>query len=208
MKKSSTGIFSVFTKTRAYKSMLYLFLSFPLCIFYFVIVVTGISLGIGLLVTVFGIFILFGVLLFIYLQSKFELLLLRIFVKCDIPKINLKNAKEGFWKKIKAVLFDPLLWKSTLYFLIKLPLGIISFVSLVTLTSLSISLTLTPVWILINMTIPSYGYDRYVAPFIEANPILIPVAMAVGVFLVFASLHAFNGLTWLHTKMAKIFLKR
>ena len=153
-----------------------------------------------------GIFVLFGVLLFIYLLIKFELLLIKVLQGRDVPELHLKEAEEGFWNKMKATLFDGLLWKGVLYFLIKYVLGIFSFVTLVTLTSLSISLATSPIWILINRNVNTY--DRYVAPFIEANPILIPAAMAVGLILVFASLHAFNGLALLHAKIAEGLLKR
>jgi len=62
----------------------------------------------------------------------------------DISFVSIKES-EGIWEKIKAYLNDSFTWKSLIYLFIKFPLGIISFVVLVTLISVALSLIAVPI---------------------------------------------------------------
>jgi len=64
--------FGVITRSTTWKSVGYLLLSFPLGIFYFVFLVTGFSLGFGLLITLMGIPILVGMIAASYGLGEFE----------------------------------------------------------------------------------------------------------------------------------------
>jgi len=198
---SSYSLFKVIAKKQSYKNILYLLLSFPLGIIYFIFIVTGISLGIGMVITIFGIFILAGVFYAEYWILVFEQTLVKIFFGKNLVKITLKESDPGIWAKVKALLSDPLLWKGALFLIIKYILGIISFILTVTLISTSLALIATPILI-------SIISNTYVVPFINNNPVLIPVAMAIGIFLLFISLHICNGLAWLNFKLAEGFIKR
>ena len=106
---SSTGFFKVIIKSRTYSNILYLLLTFPLGIIYFVFIVTGISLGAGMIITVFGIFILFGVFIALYWLLVFEQKLITIFFKEDLIPLKMKESEQGIWKKIKSILTDSVL---------------------------------------------------------------------------------------------------
>ena len=56
------NIFGVFIQLQTYLNILYLLLAFPLGLGYFVFLVTGLALGLGLFITWFGIVILLLVL--------------------------------------------------------------------------------------------------------------------------------------------------
>jgi len=60
--KGDVVFFDVIVKPKTWRSVGYLLLAFPLGIFYFVFLVTGLSLGFGLFITLLGIPILVGVL--------------------------------------------------------------------------------------------------------------------------------------------------
>lgn len=49
------GFFGVVAEPRSYLNIVYLLLAFPLGTFYFVFLVTGLSLGFGLIITLVGI---------------------------------------------------------------------------------------------------------------------------------------------------------
>ena len=58
MNESTTGLkrlFGVVTNPQSYLNIVYLLLAFPLGTFYFVFLVTGLSLGAGLSITLLGI---------------------------------------------------------------------------------------------------------------------------------------------------------
>ncbi|MBM3791352.1 MAG: hypothetical protein FJW35_13540, partial [Acidobacteria bacterium] len=67
------GFFDVVTNRQSYLNLLYLLISFPLGTFYFIFIVTGISLGMGLAVVLVGFFILLVVLAAVRAFSSWEL---------------------------------------------------------------------------------------------------------------------------------------
>ena len=69
---TGSDFFTSIWKAQTWLNVLYLLISFPLGLIYFIFLVTGISLGFGLLITVFGIFILMGVLALVHLLARFE----------------------------------------------------------------------------------------------------------------------------------------
>src|SRR6056297_2351102 len=114
MKFKLPNFFKVITKSQTYKNLGYLLLSFPLGIFYFVFLITGLSLGIGLIITWFGIPILFGTLLLWRLFGIFEIQQAKTILDINIPFTPIKKSK-GIWKKIQSHLNDSFTWKSFAY---------------------------------------------------------------------------------------------
>jgi hypothetical protein len=107
------------------------------------------------------------------------------------------------------VLGSPVTWKGLAYLLVKFPLGILSFVVMVTAISLSASLIAAPL------------YYRWMPPtvnllIINGNPLnsgwvidTLPEALGlsvIGILVVFISLHAINGLAWVSGKFARVML--
>ena len=66
------GFFGVVAEPRSYLNIVYLLLAFPLGTFYFVFLVTGLSLGFGLIITLVGIPILLLVLSGSWVLCRFE----------------------------------------------------------------------------------------------------------------------------------------
>ena len=205
-----TIFFKVIAQKQTYQNLAYLFFSFPLGIIYFVLVVTGLSLGLGLMITWLGIPILLGTMLLWRLFARFELRQAEIILGIDMhfPRID---KTKGIWKKTQAYLNDALTWKSLAYILMRLPLGILAFVLLVTLLSIPLSLIATPVMYHLFETGVIQGTfcegtnifctmtDSYV------SVILIGI---IGVLLLFIALHALNSLARILGLTAKALLKR
>lgn len=209
MKSKSSNFFKVITQSQTYRNLSYLLFSFPLGIFYFVFLVTGLSLGLGLIITLFGIPILFGTLLLCRVFASFERQQAKIILGIDIPHAAIKQPK-GIWKKIQAYLNDSFTWKSMAYLFIKFPLGIISFVVLVTLLSVSLGLIATPLFYYLTETGILQGtfciaqtnicfIDNYFTSIIWA---------IIGAFLLFIFLHALNGLARISGLLAKSMLEK
>lgn len=192
---SITPFFKVAAEFQTYWNILYLLLSFPLGIFYFVLLVTGISLGVGLFITLLGVPILVACMLLWRYFSVFEIQQANYMLGATIIRRSRKK-QLSFLKRLRFYIEDSFTWKGLLYLFIKLPLGIIAFVLIVTLISFSLGLVATPfIFYLSSMGIVQgivcSGVD-VVCLFVNSYVGSIVVGL-FGVVLLFASLHVING---------------
>jgi hypothetical protein len=79
---------------QTYVNALYLLLSFPLGVFYFVFLVTGLSLGFGLLVVWIGVPILIMVLAGSWVLCRFEQEVTNRMLQLDIPRIVFPSSSD------------------------------------------------------------------------------------------------------------------
>jgi hypothetical protein len=88
-----------YTERRTYRIRLYLLLGLPVGIFDFVLVVTGLSLGLGLLVTLLGIPILVGTLFVVQALATFERRLAWSLIDAPMPRLPLRRdeSRGVFW---------------------------------------------------------------------------------------------------------------
>lgn len=133
---------------RTYLNLLYLALAFPLGLAYFVFLSVGLSVGLGLTIVWVGIPILALVLAGTWgaaaLERQMAIHLLGAEVAPMVPRASLAAEAPGLWARLRAVLANPVTWKGMGFLAIKFPLGIFTFVALVTLLSLSLALIATP----------------------------------------------------------------
>ena len=123
----------------------YLVLGLPLGIATFTIVVTGLTLGAGLAITLAGLPILL-----------LTLLAVRAFAALERWRAGwvLGNPIEGrerplsgsLWERIRAILSDPASWRDTLWSLVLLPLGIAGFTLAVSLWATALGFLTSPAW--------------------------------------------------------------
>ncbi|PKO10583.1 MAG: hypothetical protein CVU40_05630 [Chloroflexi bacterium HGW-Chloroflexi-2] len=128
-----TKYFTIVSKPKMYLTLLYLFLAFPLGLAYFGLLVVGFSLGFSLLIIWVGIIILALLFPTIWLLISFERLQTSHLLGMPIPIITpVTSENTSLWQKLKSFLTDPTTWKGILFILMKFPIGIISFLLLVT----------------------------------------------------------------------------
>ena len=131
---------------RTYLNLIYLALAFPLGLVYFLFLAVGLSVGLGLTIVWVGIPILALVLAGSWgaaaLERQMAIHLLGAQVAPMAP--TTAPAEAGVWARLRAVLANPVTWKGMGFMAIKFPLGIFTFVLLVTLVSLSGALILAP----------------------------------------------------------------
>lgn len=200
----------------------FLILSLPLGIFYFVITVTGISLGMGTLVIWIGLPILFITLLCIRGMAEIERRMVSSLLRMPQP-YQLPGQREpgrSFLRRFGNILRDPYTWTSMLYMFLKLPIGIISFTLAITLTTLSLALTLMPLAYLINLLVNAIllknGIDNssiIIPYFIEIHGTFDPVmfgrsfiGVPVGVVLWVVTSFVLNGLARFSGELANALL--
>jgi rubredoxin len=199
-----TKFFGIAIQGQTYLNLVYLFLAFPLGLLYFVLLTLGLSLGFGLLILWVGAIILAMTFVALWACAVFECQLAVWLLHEEIPPMKCSApAGTSIWDQIKSQLADPVTWKSLAYLLVKFPLGILSFVVLVTLTTLTLGFLSAPaIYPLLSMEILHVGSSVI---YIDAMWKAI-ICFFVGVVLFFPTLHIFNGLAWISGRFAKAML--
>lgn len=193
--------FGVIAEPKTYGALFYMLLALATGIFYFTWVVTGVSLSAGLAVLIVG--VPFVILYFgsVRVLSLVEGRLVETMLGERMPRRPLYAARGRPWlQRIGDMFSDPRTWSTQLYFVLMLPLGILYFTLVVTLLSVAAACIAAPVttalgwpaWIMIGNT------------YVDAGPVwLWPLWMAVGVIVLFATLHLARGLGHVHAQLAK-----
>ena len=206
--QSASQLLRVIFNRQAYQNLIYLGAAFPLGIFYFVFLVSGISTGISLMIIWVGIPILLLVGVAWWFMASFERFMVIHVLNEDIPAmVRPSNENADIWKRFKAYFTNPVTWKSLLYLLLKFPLGMATFVILITLISLTLAFLSMPLTyaslspfqagISIGMGLPAWHIDSL------GDALLCVV---IGVLLWPVTLHITNGLAWVHAKFARLML--
>ena len=138
-------LFAVAMEKQTYLNLLYLLMSFPLGIIYFVFLLTGLisSLSstfiLGLPVLVFVVYAWQHI-------AEFERFIATSWLGINFrPLFPSSQSGSNLWERFRARLTNPVMWKSLVFLLVKCPLGICSFaiiLSLFSLTSALFSLSL------------------------------------------------------------------
>ena len=144
----------------AFKSGLYILLSFPLAIAYITFFSTGIGVGFGLLVVLVGFVILAFVVFSAALAMRLERWLAIHLLSAQIPPLNLRRSRAGdspeqklalsrsgwraFLALVRGYLANAALWKGLVLLLIKLPLTVVAFVLALIPASLTLGFASAP----------------------------------------------------------------
>jgi hypothetical protein len=192
-------LYGVFAKPQTYLNLLYLLLAFPLGLAYFVFLVTGLSLGVGLLILWVGLLILAGVLALCWPLALFERQLAISLLKVKIPLLNHPQEQAGtIFQQVKNHLSNPVTWKGIAFLFLKFPIGLASFIVTTTLGAVSLGLILAPLtyqWVHINI-----GLWRINSMSAAA------IACVLGCIVAPFSLHIFNLLADWSGKLAIVML--
>lgn len=190
------SVFGVLFRAATYRNLAYLALAFPLGLFYFVFLVTGLALGFGLYVIAVGLPLLVLVFLCWRLFIRFERLQSRWLLGQQVgaEPVQSWGSDRRPWPWLKSRLASPVSWKGFLFLLLKFPLGLASFVIVVTLGALSGALLLAPV---LYTRVPFEVFDATVATAGQAW-----LLAAIGLMLTLLSLHLINGVAWIFRWLA------
>jgi hypothetical protein len=200
--------FRVMLSKQAYLNLLYLLAAFPLGIFYFVFLISGISTGISLVIIWVGVPILLLVGIAWWALANLERIMAIHLLKEDIPAIVIPSSVGmDIWARFKRYFENPVTWKSLLYLFLKFPLGIFTFVVLVTMISLTLALLAMPFLYEFMQYSQAGIYLGTNLPFwrIDSMGDALIVAL-IGLMFWPVTLHVSNGLAWVHAKFARVML--
>lgn len=136
-------------RLRTYTNLLYLLLAFPLGLAYFIFLSVGLALGFGLTLIWIGVPLLALVFAGSWAFAAFERQAAILLLGADVPPMSPmmpppSAAARTVWQRAGDFFGNPVTWKGMGFLLIKLPLGVVSFVSIVTLLSVSAAFLFAP----------------------------------------------------------------
>jgi signal transduction histidine kinase len=136
-------------EARTWKATLQAVLDLPFGIAWFTVIVTGLSVGFGTLITLIGIPVLLLLLLSSRVLSAVERARGRLLLDVDVPSpFRSLSVPGGWWPTIKTLVSDGAAWKALAFGLVLFPVGIAWFVVAVTVWSVALA----------GITYPTYAW--------------------------------------------------
>ena len=194
-------VFSVVVDPRTYAAMFYMLLALATGILYFTVVVTGMSMSLGLMITIIGIpfFLLF--LALVRVLSLVEGRVVEAMLGVRMPRRPVyRDVDNGLWARVGRMFTDGRTWSTMLYMVLQMPLGIAYFTFVVTGLAVSLSLVVAPAALLFGA-----NYTMFDG---ELPWLLSPLVSVLGVALLLVTLHASRWIGGLHGALAKNLLVR
>lgn len=184
-------------RSQTYRNLAYLVLAFPLGLAYFVGVTTGLSLGVGMVITLVGIPLLVLTLAGATLVAGFEAALARWLLRMDVDapsglthldEETVLTDLEGLGSSLRRFLTTPTTWTSLVLVLLKFVFGLVAFVALTIYVALVGSMVTAPVF----YDVPAITY--HVGPYVVDTAAEGFGIAALGVVTLVVGLHVLNGL--------------
>lgn len=134
------------TDPSTYKMGLYLLLTFPLGLIYFIVLLTGFSTGASLLVIAVGVPILVLTMLMALAFAKLERTLAQKLLNLHLPHDSTVEQlrRNGWWRWLSKTMAELSTWKALLFLTLKLPLGGVALVALLGFGGASVGLLFAP----------------------------------------------------------------
>ena len=193
-------------RSRTYRNLLYLLLAFPLGIVYFVGLLTGTAVGTGLLLTWVGLPILLATLAGAAVAAGIEARLASRLVGVDaaVPAFlrdfsvrdGVALPGDGFVDATCRLVTAPSTWTSVVLLVYKFVVGLVSFVAVVTVGSITIALLAAPLVYDASGALATGGAGgqyRIGSWMVDSLPEALAVA-GMGVLALIVGLNLLNGL--------------
>jgi hypothetical protein len=197
MGRALRAFFGVVVRGQSYRNLLYLALSFPLGLGYFIFLVTGLSVGASLIIIWVGIPILLFTLAGWWVMGMFERELVISLLRVDIPPMSRETASGGAWARLKAHLRNPVTWKCLAYLYVEFPFGIAALTVLATAGLLASFVAAPVIYPWVDWSIGSWEIDTLGEAFIW------PVPGLLGALIL---MHVMNGMAYVWARFARLML--
>jgi signal transduction histidine kinase len=182
---------------QTYRRLLYVLLGPPLGIAYAVFLMGALSFAAGLVVTLVGIPLLYGVVLAWRGLAEFERAVARGLLGTDLPS-PAPPAGATAWARARSRVTDPLTWKALVYLFAKLPLGILTFAVTAALIGGGLAL--------LTMPFTTSRLSASLGPWLVDTRAEAVALVPAGLVLALLGLHAVNGIAWVWARLAHLML--
>ena len=160
-----TWLVGPYSEPATYRAIAYLLLGLPMGIISFVLVVTGLSVGFGLLVTLLGIPVLVATLLVVRTMAGFERQLASTLLDAPMPRFVRGPGEYGgfWWRRVRELLTDRRTYAEVGFLLLRLPLGIADFVFVATIMAIALAALIQPILVTAGVPMEFGGWtvDTY-----------------------------------------------
>ncbi len=189
------GFFSVTVQKQTYLNLVYILFTFPLGTAYFIFLVTGLSMGLSLSITLIGIPILLITFMAWWELAAFERQLAIHLLNIDVPPMTPPSRQyNSRWDRFKHQVINPVTWKGLVFLFIKFPFGIFSMITVITMSTLALGLIISPL---------TYRWQTmYIGTNVVESPSTALILSVLGLMLGLISLHITNMLAGLSGKLA------
>ena len=198
--------FGVYGDSRTWTALFYMLLALVTGIFYFTMIVTGLSISAGFIVLIIGIPIFLLFVGFTRVLALAEGRLVEGLLGQRMPRRPVYPAKGlPILERIKQMLVDRRTWTTMFYFLLMLPLGILYFVIATVGISVSIGLVggaIASVLFAAGIGGGSISLEDH-AVYFGPSPLAAPFLLIGGVLLLTAVMHFIRGIGRGHGTLAK-----
>jgi uncharacterized membrane protein len=195
--------FGVVADPKAWGALFYLLLAFATGLVYFIVTTVWLSVSAALTIIVIGVVLLALFLPVIRAISFMEGRMVEALLGERMPRRPRPfNRQAGLGARVKSWLTDRRTWTTLAYMVLQFPLGLLYFVTLVTVGSTCVALVLLPVAQAFGQApvvwVGDYGY--------ALHPAAMPLAVLAGLVGLIVMLHAVRGVGRLHAQYAKAML--
>jgi signal transduction histidine kinase len=191
------------TDSRTYARIAYLLLAGVFGTVWFVFLVTALSVGVGLAVTLVGIPILIGSVYAWGWLAGIERTVIGALTGNEIASPYRPLPEGGWWERLRARLADPATWKDLTFLFLQFPFGLLSFILTTTVLSIGLGNLTAPLW---YWAIPD-GADWGLFGLIEVDQ--LPEALALvplGALVLFVGIPALGALGRFYGAYAELLL--
>ena len=197
--------FGVVADPAAYGALFYMLLALATGTIYFSVVVTGLSMSLGLAVLIIGIpfFLLFVAVVRAISLAEGRLIEALLGERMPRrPRLAPASTGEGMVARVKAWFTDYRTWTTMLYMALQLVLGIAYFTIVVTGLATAVALIAVP-FLQVFTDIPMFWWGGYAH---ELQTWALPFPIIFGVLLAIVTLHVCKFVGKLHAAYAKVML--
>ena len=178
-------------ETRTWRETLYLLLNLPIGVFTFMVIVAGFATGIGLLITLIGVPIVFAVMNLSRGIGAIERARARALLHVDMPPPYRADPRPDTWWRVHvARLTDPAAWVEVGYHLLLLPVGIFTFTIALGFWVLGYGLVLAPI---LDFGLPEHPI-MLGRGWVPGTPVEYAVLVLLGVFVILCTPWIIRGL--------------
>jgi signal transduction histidine kinase len=178
-------------------AIIHLLVNLPLGIAYFTVLVTGVAVGTGLLITLVGIPILIGTGWLVRTIGNIERARMNAFLGTTLRDPYRPAAPEAGWiARLLAVGKDPATWRDFLFLMLRLPMGIVTFTVVIASWSIAVALLLSPVSYLLGY------FEMNLGPVILDGPLGVALATFAGIVMTALAIGITKGLAGLEAVLS------
>lgn len=197
--------FSLLVSARTWLSVAFLITSFAVGLFWFVVLVTLISTGAGLAVTLVGLPMLAGTMILWTFGARFERSRIAGMLGVRIPNPYKALPAGSWWTRLRAFITDAAVWRDFIYLILLFPIGLAEFVIAVVGVSVAGGAATMPLY---YWAIPGgYGGDEAGRWAIDTLPEAL-AAMALGIVALLLVLWLIRAIASGHALLAQALLGR